>query len=147
MSPSTYCVDVNTLVYAYVSDLAQSRRALAALTDLRASPRGLGLLPVVATGFLRITIDPRILRKASPVDEAPGFLRTLLSSPARRVVESGPGYWPIFDGLVGERGPRASDLTDMQIAESALATGSTLVSYDRGFARFKDLAWINPARA
>lgn len=105
------------------------------------------MLPLVATGFLRITTDPRILRKASPVDEALGFLRTLLSSPACRVVEPGPGYWPIFEGLVGEHGPRASDLTAMQIAASALAMGSTLVYHDRGFARFKDLTWINPARA
>lgn len=142
-----YCVDVNVLIYAYVSDLPQSGRAFSVLTDLQDSQRGLGLLPVVATGFLRITTNPRILKRTSPVDWALGFLRTLLSSPACRVVEPGPGYWPIFEDLVGDHGPRASDLTDVQIAASALAMGSTLVSYDRGFARFKDLSWINPARA
>lgn len=142
-----YCVDVNVLVNAYVADQRHSDLAFNELVRLRAGPRELGILPSVATGFLRLTTDPRVLPEPSPIDEAIQFLDALLLAKQTRIVEPGPSYWSIFRGLVNEHGPIGPDMTDVHIAASAMSLGAELISFDRGFARFRDLNWINPARS
>jgi toxin-antitoxin system PIN domain toxin len=141
-----YCVDVNVLVNAFVADQRHSDLAFSELVRLRAGPRELGILPIVATGFLRLTTDPRVLRVPSPIDEAIQFLDALLMAKPTRIVEPGPSYWSIFRGLVDEHGPIGPDMTDVHIAAAAMSLGAELISFDRGFARFSQLRWTNPAR-
>jgi toxin-antitoxin system PIN domain toxin len=142
-----YCVDVNILINAYVADQRHSDLAFNELVRLRAGPRELGILPIVATGFLRLTTDPRVLPEPSPIDEAVEFLDALLLSRFVHIVDPGPQYWGIFRGLVGEHGPVGPDMTDVHIAAAVMSLGAELISFDRGFARFRDLQWTNPARA
>jgi len=51
-----------------------------------------------------------------------------------------------FRRLIAEHGPVGPDVTDVHIAAAALSLGAELISFDRGFARFHELKWINPAR-
>jgi Predicted nucleic acid-binding protein, contains PIN domain len=142
-----YCVDVNVLINAYVADQRHSDLAFNQLVRLRAGPRELGILPIVATGFLRLTTDPRVLPEPSPIDEALEFLDALLLSRHVHIVDPGPQYWEIFRVLVREHGPVGPDMTDVHIAAAAMSLGAELISFDRGFARFRDLSWNNPARS
>jgi toxin-antitoxin system PIN domain toxin len=142
-----YCVDVNILVNAYVVDQHHSEIAFNELLRLRPGPRELGILPIVATGFLRLTTDDRVLPEPSPIDEAAAFLDALLLAKSVRIVEPGPQYWSIFRRLVAEHGPVGPDVTDVHIAAAALSLGAELISFDRGFARFHELQWTNPARS
>lgn len=142
---SMYCVDVNILFNAYVSDQRHSEIAFNELLRLRSGPRELGIFPIVATGFLRLTTDHRVLPEPSPIDEAAEFLDALLLAKSVRIVEPGPQYWPIFRRLIKEHGPVGPDVTDVQIAAAAMSLGAELISFDRGFARFRDLQWTNPA--
>jgi hypothetical protein len=63
-----------------------------------------------------------------------------------RIVELGPQYWSVFRRLVDEHGPVGPDMTDVHIAAATLSLGAELISFDRGFARFRELQWTNPAR-
>lgn len=144
---SMYCVDVNVLVNAYVAEQKHSDLAFHELVRLRSGPRVVGILPIVATGFLRLTTDHRVLPEPSPIDEAVGFLDALLLSRFVRIVEPGPQYWSVFRTLVDEHGPIGPDMTDIHIAASAISLGAELISFDRGFARFHELQWTNPARS
>lgn len=142
-----YCVDVNILVNAYVVDQHHSDIAFSELLRLRSGPRELGILPIVATGFLRLATDHRVLPEPSPIDEAAEFLDALLLAKSVRIVEPGPQYWSIFRRLVAEHGPVGPDVTDVHIAAAAISLGAELISFDRGFARFRELDWTNPAKA
>ena len=143
---SMYCVDVNILVNAYVVDQQHSEIAFNELLRLRTGPRELGILPIVATGFLRLATDRRVLPEPSPIDEAVEFLDALLLAKSVRIVEPAPQYWSIFRRLVAEHGPLGPDVTDVHIAAAAMSLGAELISFDRGFARFHELQWTNPAR-
>ena len=142
---SMYCVDVNVLFNAYVGDQRHSDIAFNELLRLRSGPRELGILPIVATGFLRLATDHRVLPEPSPIDEAAEFLDALLMAKATRIVQPGPQYWAIFRRLLAEHGPVGPDVTDVHIAATALSLGAELISFDRGFARFHELQWTNPA--
>lgn len=144
---SMYCVDVNVLFNAYVGDQRHSDIAFNELLRLRRGPRELGILPIVATGFLRLTTDHRVLPEPSPIDEAVEFLDALLTAKSTRIVEPGPRYWPVFRRLIDEHGPIGPDVTDVQLAAATIALRAELISFDRGFARFRELQWINPARS
>jgi predicted nucleic acid-binding protein len=41
--------------------------------------------------------------------------------------------------------PSSVDMTDVYLAAAALEINATWVSFDRGFARFRELRWCNPA--
>jgi uncharacterized protein len=142
-----YCVDSNVLINAFIAEQPDSSLAFNSLDSLRNGPQKVVILPSVATSFLRVVTNRRIINDSSPIDEAAEFLDALLVSPYCDVMEPGSSYWRIFRTLVAEHGPIVDDLPDIQIAASTISLGATLLSFDRGFARFSDLQWVNPKDA
>ncbi|MFM7147284.1 MAG: PIN domain-containing protein [Actinomycetales bacterium] len=69
----------------------------------------------------------------------------LTSSPFVHVINPGPGHWPIFRSLLDTNRPRSHDVTDAWLAAAAQEINATWVSFDRGFARFTGLRWIDPS--
>jgi toxin-antitoxin system PIN domain toxin len=138
------CIDVNIVVNAFFGDQPSSARAGETLTALRESSQKCVLLPVVASGFLRVVTNRKLIQKAAPLDIAIEFLDALLSDGLVTVADPGPTYWTAFHGLLKEHRPTHYDITDTQIAASAIALGATLYSFDRGFARFNTLSWVDP---
>lgn len=137
-------VDVNVLVYAFDRSSPQHDRARAVLEAHRASPELLVLFPSVVSGFLRVMTDRRIF--VEPVDPmtAVAFVDELLAGPSVRIAEPGARHWSIVRDLVSTYQPRGPELPDVILAASAIELGLTWVSFDRGFARFKELRWVNP---
>ena len=140
-----HCVDVNVLVQACVA--ASPRHALARswLLDHRAEPEGLGLFSVVVSGFLRVATDRRVFSEPLDPAGAVGFVDSLLASPAVSILDPGPRHWGLFSRLVLDYRPSSVDMTDVYLAAAALEVNATWVSFDRGFSRFKELRWFNPA--
>jgi toxin-antitoxin system PIN domain toxin len=111
----------------------------------RADPAGLGLFSVVVSGFLRVATDRRVF--IDPLDPAAAlaFIDSLLASSAVSILDPGPRHWGQFRQMVQEYRPSSVDMTDVYLAAAALEVNATWVSFDRGFARFKALRWLNPA--
>ena len=138
-------VDVNVLVYTFDADSPQHARARQMLEETAATREPLILFPAVLTGFMRVVTDRRILVNPAEPAQALDYLQRLLDWPNVRVVESGPRWWGTFATLIAQHSPRGAEMSDVALAAMAVDHGATWVSFDRGFARFRGLAWVNPA--
>lgn len=131
--------DVNVLVAASRSDHphhAVARSWLERTLDQACGGEAiLGLLPMVATGFLRIVTHPRVFREPTPEPEAWRFLSALRDSPGVEAITLGP-EWPWFEKVCGRREFVGNDIPDAWIAAAALAQRLPVATLDRGFRRF-----------
>lgn len=140
-----HCVDVNVLLDSVISTSPNHATARDALEDLRRAPEGLGLFSTVISGFIRVVTSRRVLKEPLDLTSALGVVDALTRSPFVQIINPGPGHWPIFRDLLDRNRPRAHDVTDVWLAAAALEINATWVSFDRGFGRFKDLRWVDPA--
>ena len=140
-----HCVDVNVLLDAVISTSPNHDSARRALDRLRLHPEGLGLFSVVISGFIRVSTSRKVLREPLDIRSAIEVVDVLTSSPFVHVINPGRGHWPIFRSLLDSHRPRAHDVTDTWLAAAALEINATWVSFDRGFARFAGLKWIDPS--
>ena len=138
-------VDVNVLVHAFDADSPHHTRARQVLHDSAVTREPLVLFPAVITGFLRVVTDRRILTQPADPAEALTFLGGVVNWPHARVIDIGPRWWDAFAALAEEHAPRGAEVSDVALAAMAMERGVTWVSFDRGFARFRDLDWVNPA--
>lgn len=137
-------VDINVLIYGFDESSPRHDQARALLLDLAAGPDPLLLFPTVTTGFLRVATDPRILHQPAEPDQALAFLSALLDTPAVRTAAVEADAWDMFRHLIAQHGLRGADMTDGLLAACSITAGVQWYSYDRGFTRFRDLAWIHP---
>jgi toxin-antitoxin system PIN domain toxin len=133
------CLDVNVLVYAVRPDTSLHSVARTALDAMRSGTEPVALLPEVAVGFLRVVTNRRIFTAPETLDDAIEALKSVLASPLIRMTEAGPGRWSIFEGLVRGQGFVGGDIHDALLASACIDMSATLVTADRGFARFKAL--------
>ena len=137
--------DVNVLVYAFDQSSPQHVRARAVLDRQRTSPELMLLFPSVLAGFLRVMTDRRIFVEPVEPMTAVAFVDGLLAGPSVRIAEPGARHWSIVRQLVEAYQPRGPEMPDVILAASAIELGLTWVSFDRGFARFRELRWVNCA--
>lgn len=142
---SLHCVDVNVLVQACLAASPRHDQARSWLLAHRAAPEGLGLFSVVVSGFLRVATDRRVFSEPLDAASAVSFIDSLMASPAVSILDPGPRHWGLFRQMVLDDRPRSVDMTDVYLAAAALEINATWVSFDRGFARFRELRWCNPA--
>lgn len=130
--------DVNVLVAAYRGDHvhhAVARRWLTAALESCARGASFELLPMVATGFVRVVTH----RKAFPGTAAsPGqafeFLDSVMAVPGVVMPPLGR-EWKVFQTLCLDRDPRGSDVSDAWIAAAVSVGGYHLVTFDADFGR------------
>jgi len=130
--------DVNVLIAASRSDHPHHTPALAWLnTALNAAESGqpVMILPMVASGFLRLSTHPKVFINPMPYLTAQAFIRAVLDSPGVEMPMLGK-EWPIFENLCGQLSLAGNDIPDAWIAAAVLANNDHLTSFDRGFVRF-----------
>lgn len=137
--------DVNVLIYGFDADSAHHDSAAALLARVMAGPEVALIFRSVAAGFVRVVTDRRILQNPASPAEATAFLDALLTPSHVRCSEGSADLWPDLRSLLTRYGLRGADVTDALLAASAIRAGVTWYSYDRGFARFSELMWIDPA--
>lgn len=137
-------VDVNVLVYAHRSDTPRHSDYQSWLLEAANGTEPLGLTDQVLAGFVRIVTHPKIFGDPSGTDDALAFAAALRSAPATLRVEPGKRTWPIFADLVHRSGARGNLIPDALLAAQAIEQGATLVTADRGLARFGPLAICHP---
>jgi toxin-antitoxin system PIN domain toxin len=140
-------VDANLLLYAYD---ASSPRHLAARRWLEEAlvgvePVQFPLQSVLA--FVRIGTDPRVFERPLDSTEAIAIVESWLRRPTARLVTPGEGHWRILADVARAGQARGPRLMDAHLAALAIEHGATLMSADRGFARFPGLRFRNPIAA
>jgi predicted nucleic acid-binding protein len=53
-------------------------------------------------------------------------------------------HWDVFERLLIQTGVSGSDVSDVYLAAFAVQNDATFVTFDRGFARFPGLRWMEP---
>jgi uncharacterized protein len=88
-----------------------------------------------------------VLETPLHVDDAVGYLREWLGRPNMAFLPPGSRHLEIAFGLVKHIGTVSNLTTDVQLAALAIEHDAEMHSNDADFARFPDLAWVNPLRA
>lgn len=129
--------DVNVLVGAQRNDESPHAPTMRRwLEHALAGHEVVGISELVLSAMTRIVTNPRIFTHPSSPAEAISFADALLGSPSVAVVRGGPRHWTVFAELVQDQRLRGNDVPDAYLASIALEHGATMVTADRGFARF-----------
>ncbi|WP_072312856.1 TA system VapC family ribonuclease toxin [Agrococcus sp. Marseille-P2731] len=137
-------LDVNVLVGAQRADDAPHSKPMRAwLEGALAGHEAIGVSELALSAMVRIVTHPRVFEQPSTPAQALAFAEALLASPQVVVVRPGARHWQIFSELVAERRLRGNDVPDAYYAAVALEQGATVVTADRGFARY-DVRTLDP---
>jgi predicted nucleic acid-binding protein len=74
-------------------------------------------------------------------DQAFAFVASLAGHPNAVLLNPGRDHLRLFEGLCPATHAHGDLVTDAYLAALAVETGATVVSADRGFARFPGLRW------
>lgn len=138
------CLDVNVLVYAHRADLADNDRYASLLEGWVNGSEPIGLPDLTLSGFLRLVTNRRVFAEPTPSSSAWEFVDRLVAARATVQLLTSTRHWSHFRTLAHDIDARAGDLPDAYLAASALDNNATLISADRGFARFARLQWRHP---
>jgi toxin-antitoxin system PIN domain toxin len=139
--------DVNVLVQANQSDAVQHQELRAWLEHALVGREPVGVYPGLLASCIRIVTNHRLWPQPASPQEALDFCGAVLARPACVSIVPGARHWAIFDDLVREVGVRANVIPDAYLAALALENDATLVTMDRGFARFPGLRLLDPLAA
>ena len=136
--------DVNVMVQAHRADMPRHGVVRAYLDAQTGGSEPFGMSELALSGFIRLTTNPRIFKRPTPLDEALGRAEAWLARPNCVRVLPGPRHFGLFADLCRRVRVRGNDITDAYYAALALEHGCRWVSGDRGFARFPGLDWATP---
>ncbi len=136
-----FLLDTNILLYALNERVPQHERTRHWLQGTLRRERVLATSSAL-TGLVRIWSNRQIF-KDGDAREAFDFVDALFDA-GLEVVESTPRDWPIFRSLCLRHGLTGDDVPDAHLAAVAIEHDATLVSHDRGFARFEELRRLDP---
>lgn len=137
-------VDVNVLLYAHRPEAPRHEDYRSWLSAATAGDEPLGVADIVLAGFVRVATHPRIFKEPTPATRALDFAAAVRSASAAIAITPTARTWPLVDELVRTADLRGNDVHDAYLAALAIEHGATLVSADRGFARFGTLRWRHP---
>lgn len=130
--------DVNVLVAASRQDHLHHVKAREWLeTRLNGGDDGqaLAILPMVASGFLRLVTHPKVFIDPTPIDIAQAFMKAILNVPGVRLLSLGD-EWSLFEHLCTRYRLMGNAIPDAWIAAAAQSHHVHLVTFDKGFRRF-----------
>lgn len=137
-------LDANILIYAADTESAFHRPAKDWIEDALNGPRRVGIPWISLAAFLRITTNPRALRRPLSAGEAWEFVEAWLDAPAVWVPAPGAGHREILGRLLSHLDLRGNLINDAVLAALCLEHGLEMVSADSDFARFPEIRWHNP---
>lgn len=140
------CLDVNVLLYAAFEDSTQHERARDVIISATRTQDRLGVPSSIVAAFLRLATSRRVFTDPLSPLQAATFVDALLRWPQVVRLEPGPAHWRHFQDLIVQLDLRDHLIPDAWLAALAVEHSATLVSFDRDFARFPNLRWIDPTR-
>lgn len=140
-----YLVGANVLVYATDAGARQHEAARRWLDDqLAKGPRYVALPWPSILAYLRLVTNPRIYSPPAPVADAWQRAEEWLAQPAAWMPGPGPRHQQLLGEVIRETGPTGNLVPDAHLAVLAREHGLTVASTDSDFAKFRDVAWLNP---
>jgi toxin-antitoxin system PIN domain toxin len=139
-------VDANILLYAVDEESPFHDAARGWLEDALNGARRVGIPWASITAFVRIVTNPRALRDPVSPGDAWSYVEAWLDAPATWVPGPGRGHREILGRLVRELDLRANLVADAVLAALCIEHGLTIVSADSDFARFTEIARLNPVQ-
>lgn len=136
--------DANLLLFAVNTDCMDHKVALKWWNHLLRGDEPIGILPVVAFAFVRLSTNRKVFSLPLSVNEAFDYIENWLQFPVVSWVETAPDDLQAAKRLLLEAGTGANLVTDAQIGAAALRLKATVHSADSDFTRFPNLQWINP---
>jgi toxin-antitoxin system PIN domain toxin len=100
---------------------------------------------LILGSFVRIATHRRALDPPTPLADALAFCESLRSRPNARLIAPGSRHWPLFIDLCRRFDAVGNLAGDAYLAALAIESGCEWISFDRDFARFRDLNWRSPA--
>ena len=101
---------------------------------------------VTALGLVRLVRQPKLMGAAvMTAAEASELLQAFCRQPGVSLARSEHDGFEVFHQLLRSRDLPARLCTDAYLAAQAMANGWRLVSFDRDFAGFEGLQWLQPA--
>ena len=134
-----YLPDNNILINAFRTDTQHHPVAKNWLEQTLSEGQAIRLFPTVEAGFVRIVTHPKIFNPLSPMAEAVGFLAALSGVPTVEVCHWTPETRDLWLKLCVDMKLVGNDCNDAMLASLAIERGLRLVTFDKGFLRFKDL--------
>jgi uncharacterized protein len=129
--------DVNVLISAFRQDHPYHVPARTWLEDALAAStaiQSLSILPMVASGFLRLATHPKVFIDPAPIQAAQAFLSAVLDSPHVVLLPLG-SEWTLFEQICIQYKLRGNAIPDAWIAAAAQSHHLRLVTFDKGFKR------------
>jgi len=136
--------DANLILYAYDAKSRFHREAGRWWSELLSGREPVGLCPVVIFAYLRLSTHGRIYDFPLTPTEAKAHILSWLERPNVRLLVAGPDHVATVCQLLEKAGTAGNLVTDAQIVAMALEYGATIHSADTDFARFPEVAWVNP---
>ena len=137
-------LDVNVLVEAGHRDAVRHAASAAWLAEVLVASRPVALPDAVLTGCVRVLTHPRVFADPATPAAAGAFLAAVRNAPSAVPLPSTSATWRRFDELLQSDAGLRGLVPDAWLASLALSHGASLVTRDRGFARFPGLTLISP---
>ena len=136
--------DLNLLLYAYNSHVAQHKLARDWWESCVNSDELIALPHEVLFGFVRIATNPRLGDAAISLGKAGSVVEGWVGLPQARVITPTAGHFSRVMGLMTQAMARGTVLSDAVLAAYAIEHRACLCTNDTDFARFPGLNWTNP---
>ena len=137
-------VDANLLIYVINKDDPRHRLARRWWEATLSGGEAVGIPWVVALAFVRITTRRGLLPRSLTVEQATDYIAEWMRQPHVSLFVPGPRHWPTLAALVRRTGAAGNLTTDAHTAAPAIENGATIASADGDFARFEQVAFIDP---
>ncbi len=131
--------DVNLLLYSVEEDNpfhATAKRWLEAAFN---SGPGVGLAWLVLIGFVRLSTQPRILRRPLTVEDSLATMNDWIAHPKSKIIQPGPSHGALLASFLIGAGTAGNLANDAHLAVLALENSGTVGTFDKDFKRFPGL--------
>lgn len=139
-------LDANILLYAYDSSATHHAVCRDWLERIFNEPEPIGLPWQTLLAFIRISTNPRAVRRPLAAEEACSIVESWLSRPQTVIPEPGGRYWALLGAQIRTAKASGPLVTDAALAALALEQGATLCSTDRDFRRFDGIKLFDPTQ-
>jgi len=138
-------LETNILVHAHRPEMPGYAKATAAIHDLVASGRRMGLVAHCLVEFTGVVTNARIWKQPSSAAQVRAQVTAWTAPPKVHVLTEEADFVQEFIDLVESSGVQGGGVHDARIAACCLAHGvRTLWTADRDFGRFPALRTANP---
>lgn len=138
-------LDVNVLIYGIDSRASQHPACKAWLESAFGGTTRVGLPWPTITGFLRIVTHPRIMESPLTMEQAWAYVNDWLAVPVSWIPEPTADHARVLQSMTTGTAATGNLVPDAHLAALGRQHGVAVVSCDTDFARFTDVAWINPS--